>query len=145
MIAQDIFKNPQALGGEFCGGFNSRVHGQSQLGQYDRGDRMQGFWKAEDMILAGEIYFTVPFPHPPCHGHAFEYGATWVCNTCERNHLDKPWWNIRVQKDGNAWCCIGEDFQNLQESENYAFGDTRDAAIEAYGKLMNGLVAKEPS
>lgn len=45
-------------------------------------------------------------------------------------------WRIRVFKDGAAWCCVGEGFKDLQESDNYAFGDTRDEAIAAYGKIM---------
>lgn len=42
-----------------------------------------------------------------------------------------------VVPDGNAWCCYGENFINLQESNNYAFGDTREEAINEFYKVMN--------
>jgi hypothetical protein len=41
---------------------------------------------------------------------------------------------VKVIKDGNSFCCVGEGFVNLQESDNYAFGDTFDEAIENYKK-----------
>lgn len=31
---------------------------------------------------------------------------------------------LKVIPDGNTYCCVGEGFVNLQESDNYAFGDT---------------------
>ena len=99
----------------------------------------RGGWKlAERLIKDGEIFFTHNFhkSHSDCDGHAFQYGGFWVCNTCGGNRCFKPWWNIKVFKDGNAWCCIGEGFEDLQSSENYAFGDTRDDAISNYGDTM---------
>lgn len=39
---------------------------------------------------------------------------------------------IKVMKDGCSFCCIGEGFDNLQESNNYAFGDTFEDAISNY-------------
>lgn len=39
---------------------------------------------------------------------------------------------IKVMKDGNSFCCVGEGFTNLQESNNYAFGDTFENAISNY-------------
>lgn len=136
LMAQDIFQNSSRLDREFLAGFNSRVGGQNSLEQCDSVEFLRGFYRANKMINDGEIYFTKRFSHPPCNGFAFKYGTTWVCNTCQREQLDKPWWNIRVQKDGDAWCCVGEGFSDLQESDNYAFGDTRDAAIKAYCDLM---------
>lgn len=129
----------------YAGGFNQRVYGDSfkdMVGSYDIGPRSAGWYKADEMIRDGRIYFVHPFPHsdsPRCH--AFPYGGTWVCNGCERSRLDKPWWRIRAFKDGSAWCCVGEGFENLQASDNYAFGDTRDAAIAAYGQLMQSTEA----
>ena len=47
-----------------------------------------------------------------------------VCNSCGNKDVDKEWWKIKVEKDGNEYCCHGLDFVNLQESNNYAFGKT---------------------
>jgi hypothetical protein len=47
-----------------------------------------------------------------------------VCNGCGSKDVDKEWWKIKVEKDGNQFCCHGLDFVNLQESDNYAFGKT---------------------
>ena len=40
----------------------------------------------------------------------------------------------RVFRDGNAWCAVGPDFVNLQESPA-GFGDTPDAARAALVKF----------
>jgi len=126
-------------------GFNSRIYGHSynDTFQYPHersdGARHAGWELAESMIKSGKIYSIHNFhqSHGGCrHGFAFPYGGTWVCNTCNNSHLDRPWWVIKVIKDGNQWCCIGEDFENLQESGNYAFGETRELAIENYGDLF---------
>lgn len=50
---------------------------------------------------------------------------------------------MKGMKDGNAWCCVGAGFENLQESDNYSFGETRAEAIENYGKLMLSASSKE--
>lgn len=34
--------------------------------------------------------------------------------------------------DGNSWICFGEGFVDLQESENYAFGNTEEEAIASF-------------
>lgn len=136
--------------GSALAGFNRRVQGQSYADAFqyphERQDReMYGGWTlADSMITQGRIYSVHNFhySHSGCTGHAFEYGATWVCNTCNRSQLNRDWWKIKVYRDGAAWCCVGEDFENLQESENFAFGATRDEAIKNYGDLMQ---AKEPS
>lgn len=44
---------------------------------------------------------------------------------------------IKVMKDGDFFCCIGEGFVNLQESDNYAFGDTFEDAISNYKRKFN--------
>jgi hypothetical protein len=143
--AQDILKNSA---GSLGAGFNRRVSGMPYLTafqhQHERGDRdmVAGWDKASEMIEAGQIFFVHNFHHLECQtGHAFLYGGTYVCNTCQRDHLEKEWWKIKVQKDGNAWCCVGNGFVDLQESDNYAFGDTRELAIQAYGELMLKLAA----
>lgn len=47
--------------------------------------------------------------------------------------------DLRLFKDGNAWCVTGKDFVNLQESPA-GFGMTASAAHESY--LLN-LNARE--
>lgn len=144
LFAQDVLR-PGYETSVGCG-FNSRVLGDTYIkcvdGAWDRGPRGVGWDKAEELIQVGRIYFVHPFPHSDSQRcHAFPFGGTWVCNGCLNSRLDKPWWRIRVFKDGNAWCCVGEGFVDLQESDNYAYGDTRDAAIEAYGTLMSAVPA----
>lgn len=128
--------------GDALGGFNSRLYGDSPQKAYGYpchpstvGPRSAGYWLADGMIKAGKIYYVQPFPHKPC-GLPIPYGGTWVCNDCGGSGFEKPWWRIKVFQDGNAWCCVSEGFENLQESDNVAFGDSRDEAIENYGALM---------
>lgn len=35
--------------------------------------------------------------------------------------------------DGNAYCVVGPQFVSFDESDSYAFGDTREEAIANYG------------
>lgn len=42
---------------------------------------------------------------------------------------------ITITQDGGSWRCAGPGFVNLQESINYAFGDTPDAALSEYRRL----------
>lgn len=42
----------------------------------------------------------------------------------------------RVIEDGDQFCCIGHNFIDLQSSTNYAFGDTREAAIANYKRYV---------
>lgn len=92
------------------------------------------------MVSQGKLYAVHNFHHShECSGHAFPYGGKFVCETCTwpgMNTLEKPWWTIKCYPDGDAWCCVGPDFEDLQTSDNFAFGETRDAAIKAYGDLM---------
>lgn len=53
-------------------------------------------------------------------------------------HMALWYWALMVQ-DGEAWICYGVGFEDLQASDNYAFGDTREEAIANYGDKM-----KEP-
>jgi hypothetical protein len=41
---------------------------------------------------------------------------------------------FKCYQDGNAWCCVGPDFEDLAVSDA-AFGDTRDEAIEAFAQM----------
>jgi hypothetical protein len=34
-----------------------------------------------------------------------------------------------IVKDGSAWCCYTNGFVNLQESDNYAFGESPEEAL----------------
>lgn len=140
--AYEIFK-PDSLDAHFGGGFNSRVQGvdffKATEGAY-KSKRVMGWFKAEDMIGYGDIYFIHPFPHGSCKSTGFHYGGTWACNSCNTDGFQKSWWAIRVMKDGNAWCVVGEGFKDIQSSENYAYGDTREEALKNYADLMSQSV-----
>lgn len=138
---QDIF-GLENWNAHVSGGFNSRVFGDTHSQMFQgpsRFERQQGWWLADEMIREGKIYFTHPFPHGSCKSKAFTYGGTWACNDCNRDHLDKPWWNVRVFKDGTSFCVVGQGFENLQESDNYAFGDTKEEALDNYFQTMKGF------
>ncbi|MEB0133445.1 hypothetical protein [Pseudomonas sp. CCI2.4] len=141
--AFEIF-NPNTLDAHFGGGFNSRVQGSDRFSTTDgayRNERGQGWDVADRMIQAGEIYFVHPFPHGNCKLSGFTYGGSWACNGCNTDGFQKPWWKVRTMKDGNAWVVMGEGFENLQSSSNYAYGDTRQGALDAYAELMNQKLA----
>lgn len=110
---------------------------------YRSRSRWSGWAKADKLIDDGKIFYKHIFNHlawgQVCNRQfsgAFPYGGTYVCNGCGRSHVDEPWWNVKVYRDGNAWCCIGLGFLDLQTSDNYAFGDTREQALANYEKLM---------
>jgi hypothetical protein len=140
LTAQDILKN---AGSYVSAGFNMGVMGHT-IGDINncnsRHNYFAGFMKAEEMIRDGKIFYTHRFKCK-CGGQPFIYGGFWVCNGCGGKGVDKKWWSIKVQKDGNTWCCTGLGFVNLQESENYAFGGTRQEAIDEYEKLMKSREA----
>jgi len=144
-FSEDHLKYP---GGDTGGGFNSRILGHSYQEamaniNHGYGDRVAGWRLADEMVRAGKVYAVHNFhASHECTGHAFPYGGTFVCNTCGKSDLNKDWWSIKCYADGNAWCCVGLDFEDLQASDCFAFGDTYDAAIAAYGDLM---VARSPT
>ena len=122
--AQDYLAD--TVSGQMRGGFNSRLHGEDFLtamehipSGYEWGQRSSGWEAANKMVLNGEIFSV----------HRFEYLPQCT--------LWPEWWVVKVYKDGGAWCCVGAGFENLQESDNYAFGDSRDEALENYSRLMN--------
>lgn len=140
VTGQDVIKNGE---GSVLAGFNRKVYGWTHLeafqypNEHHNSELHSGWNLAEKMVEKGQLFFVHNFHRHTCSdGHAFQYGGFWVCNTCEGSRLNRPWWTIKVMKDGNAWCCIGLDFENLQESDNYAFGDNREEAIWNYGALM---------
>jgi len=132
--AQDIIKTGS---GSVAGGFNMFVGGHDRPRPndcYDYRERVQGFDFARKMAEENSIAFIHRFDCS-CGGTPFQYGGFFVCNSCGGKDVDKKWWSIKVEKDGNAYCCHGLDFINLQESDNVAFGDTFEEAIKAYGAL----------
>lgn len=131
-------------GGQAAAGFNRCVGGWTWIDAFqyphEKTDRyLHGGWDlAQKLIDKGEIYYVHNFHRLDCEtGYAFPYGGTWVCNTCGKQDLMNDKWKIKVFKDGNAWCCVGLNFVNLQESDNYAFGKTRQESIDTYWKVVN--------
>jgi hypothetical protein len=133
-------------GGEAGCGFNSRIHGKSHreaTANIPHGLRYSAYsagWElADKMIREGKLYYVHNFHNShECSGHAFPYGGKFVCETCTfpgGPTLEKPWWTIKCYPDGNAWCCVGADFEDLQASDCFAFGDTREEAIKNYGDI----------
>lgn len=134
------------IAGEALGGFNARVHGytwQQAMRGVPHGrsfsEREAGWELADRMIREGKLYYIHNFHNShECQDHAFPYGGKFVCETCTFPGwptLEKPWWKIKCYQDGNAWCCVGFEFEDLQASDCYAFGSTRDEAIKNYGDL----------
>jgi len=124
--------------GLFSSGFNRRIYGET-IAEATKDQPLavhQGYNYADKLIKNGEIYYIHNFHQKECVGMAFQYGGFWVCNTCGGKAVDESWWTIRVFQDGNEFCCVGENFVNLQESNNYAFGKSRAEAINNYGDIM---------
>lgn len=142
LTASDLLKNPMSFSGDFIGGFNSRLFGDSyqETCGYPHpshvvGSRASGWEAANRMINNGKIFYRHIFTHD-CKGVSFNYGGTHVCNTCGRRDINKNWWIIKIVKDGDMFMVMGEGFKNLQESNNYAFGETKEQALMNYQKLM---------
>ena len=109
--AQDFLK--ETASGEARGGFNARLQGETfhqcmeGMPTGSRwGQRNNGWEIADKMIREGKIFSEIK--------------------------TDNGRVEFKCTPDGNAWCCVGAGFKNLQESDNYAFGDTRDEAINAF-------------
>ena len=138
--AQDLIKTSSVY---VACGFNQYIMGHKKpdfgdgYSPHEASARIQGYEYAEEMAQEGEIAFTHPFKcgkYSDCH--PVQYGGFFGCNSCGTKYAEKEWWKIKVEKDGNQYCCHGLDFINLQESENYAFGLSFKEAIDNYGKLM---------
>lgn len=134
-FAQDLIKtnNPSVASGfnMFVSGYDVPLHHEF----HDHVAREQGYDYAKEMAKKGEITFTHKF-RCECGGYPLMYGGFWCCNSCGGKNVDEDWWKIKVEKDGNEFCCHGLDFVTITESDNCAFGGTFDIAIENYGKLM---------
>ena len=142
MKASDKFSTGQDFGlsGSALGGFNVRVYGgtYAELSKHaDRAAMFGGFTLAEREIEKGAIYYTENFKCK-CGGYRFQYGGGWACNTCQTCINTPDWWKVKVMKDGSALCVVGENFENLQVSDNVAFGDTKSEALENYRMLFMG-------
>jgi hypothetical protein len=139
--AQDLIKASSSVN---CG-FNSFINGHSQPKRSDYGCVSewglitQGYDFARKMAEDNGIAFTHVFKCKQDGCFPFQYGGFFVCNACGNKDVNKEWWKIQVEKDGNEFCCHGLDFENLQESNNYAFGETFEQAIINYGILMRNL------
>ena len=141
--AQELIKSSSNV----MAGFNQFIYGMGEPKRSDYGDKsqwyaeQQGYDCAKKMAKDDGIAFTHIFKcsteRQSCF--PFSYGGGFVCNSCGRNNLNKDWWKIKVEKDGNAFCCHGLDFQDLQSSNNYAFGDTFEEAISNYESVMLAL------
>jgi len=123
---------------EMLCGMSIRINGgdYADLRKYsDASSLFQHFDFADRMIKEGRIFYTHVFKCK-CGHYRFQYGSAWACNECG-NHISTPqWWNIKIQKDGNQYCVVGDGFLNLQESDNYAFGETKDIVLENYRQLF---------
>ena len=108
------FKDCQEIYGDKCAsfnsGFNARVDGDSYADTFyyshERNDiiRRAGWEDASRLISNGEIY--------------------------SKSHRTEE--AIKVFKDGDKWCCVGEGFEDLMASDNYAFGDSSIEAATNY-------------
>lgn len=98
--------------GHYMAGFNARVLGNPlystasfQIDHYSVVPSLEAGWiRADKMAKDGKIFFV-------------NEGK-----------------EIKTMKDGDAWCCIGKDFTDLQSSDDYEFGDTREEAVKNYMK-----------
>jgi hypothetical protein len=128
LTAQDyLAKN---CSGQMRGGFNARLQGEDFLTAmehvpqgYEWGQRCAGWEAAEKLISDGKIFSVFRFDY------------------LDRRTLWPEWWVIKIYKDGNEWCCVGESFENIQESQNFAFGDTKDESLCNYKAKMLGITA----
>lgn len=121
-------------------GFSLKINGASWSDFVSYKINQTGWNKAEEMIKDGRIFFVHPFKCSSTHCPTrFQYGGGWACNSCN-TCIDTPEsWKIKVMKDGNAWVCIGNGFTDLQSSNNYAFGDSFEEAIENYKTEIENL------
>jgi len=83
----------------------------------NRADLFPYFNKADEMIREGRIFYVYPMK---CKWEGcptrFQYGGGWACNSCSTCINTPNWWKIKVMKDGDEFCCVGNGFINLQES-----------------------------
>lgn len=110
-FAQDYLDN--STSGQAASGFNRRLYGQSFSEAIDgapsRNQLAAGWMLADSMIRKGKIF--------------------------SLTKIDGKEIEFKCYLDGNAWCCVGPDFEDLQSSDCFAFSDTREEAIKAFAAL----------
>jgi glycine betaine/choline ABC-type transport system substrate-binding protein len=103
-------------------GFNQRIQGVPYLEVFEHTrygtdmdmDRLQGWDAAGEMIKNGTAFYA--------HWWSGDLGLECL--------------NLKVLQDGDQWCCVGEKFTDLQSSDDYAFGESRDLATSNYIKQL---------
>jgi hypothetical protein len=107
--AQDYLN--QYVGGHVRGGFNARLYGESRMknlsgitGGSIWAERNCGWEKADKMIRDGEVFSRI-------------------------EGSDKE---FKCYADSAKFCCVGSDFINLEESNNYVFADTWQDAVNLF-------------
>jgi len=113
--AQEHLKDTAS--GETRGGFNSRLQGFSLLETVEGvpsgsrwAQRNAGWELADGMIRKGKIYSMLK--------------------------TDKGSIEFKCFPDGEAWCCVGAGFEDLQGSSNYSFGDSWQKAVDNFKNMM---------
>lgn len=135
LYAQDIIKTNSS---SVRAGFDMFLTGDEDpvCGNYfDKSERSQGYRKAKEMAEDGKVFFIHRF-RCKCGGYPFMYGGFRVCNDCGVKNTEEDWHTIKVEKDGDKYCCHGLGFEDLQKSDKYAFGNTHHEAIVNYEKLL---------
>lgn len=133
--AQDIlFDIYGDVSGFKIGGFNHRLMGYNE-DDFDHNSQSYQMRELCDKLIGeGKIFYVNNFKCK-CGSYRFTYGGGWACNNCQNCITAPNWWKIQVQKDGDAYICKGNGFQNLQESDNYAYGRTEQEARDNYMAL----------
>ena len=111
--AQDLIPNASSI---TMSGFNRRIYGENYNDIADSKPFTEiycGWQKAEDMIAAGKIFYQHRFK---CHcgSYPVTYGGGLCCNGCGQSYVQKPWWIIKVYKDGDAFV-----FMNMETYEQF--------------------------
>ena len=71
-------------------------------------------------------------------GESYTYKA-WLAGAeslCKENEALKASTVLSCIQDGSAWICYGEGLIDIRESDNYAYGDSREEAISNYFKAL---------
>lgn len=135
--AQDLLLNPSSM---YASGFNRALHGEALPSVTEDTRVQQGYNHAKELIQDGKVFYVHNFHDLECKSKATLYGGFWCCDCCGKKGVDRDYWKIRIFKDGSEYCCVGENFVNIQESQNYGFGRTKKEAIESYFKSLPSFI-----
>ena len=113
-LAQDYLKETSS--GNTLGGFNSRLQGLSLM-------------ECNDGVPSGSIWGQRYIGWDLAHG-MIEKGKIFSLLKTESGEVE-----FKCFPDGDQWCCVGPEFENLQESDGYTFADSRKEAIEKFVAL----------